>query len=572
MRTLGVLAVVFAVMIFGLNFGLSAQATENETGAEPTYLEFFMDTAEEPTITLLTKDDAANAKIEARQANSGSAILRTGLLVTTSNPTGYTVYAEPTEKDANGEVTNMLVRGSLGIGTLKHSTVISRDGEDWDMTDFPSNSWGIGIESSGLSQVFRPMKISGTEIKTTDLATAGDEMTVLIGVKVDRGTKSGEYSNTLKFTAVANPIPYVFTLEYDANGGTPLENSEETVTVFNEDSHVFRVTNAIPTRSAHATGEYVFLGWSEDQNATTAEIAPTSTVTLATDDSSTQETRTVTEAIYAVWQKNYNYALEFDAGTEDEVRNLPETQEAVSTDDVRFIIPENVPTRVGYDFDCYTDGVTDYMPGETYAMTTEDGDTNPITRTLRAKWVPKYYMITIINSLTSTNGNTSVLVPYDGSAAISVTPNTGHYLSEVDCPEGYSCTKVNGAPVDIGSDAVDTQVIKITNNKVAGGGTLSFAADLKSYEVAITPSANAVISTNSLSIPYGGSMSFTVTPNTGYYLSEVSCSEGYTCSGYTVGVGANGKQVITVTNNLFANNGAVGLSFSNIYTVSISNS
>ncbi|MBQ3306148.1 hypothetical protein IJH02_01795, partial [Candidatus Saccharibacteria bacterium] len=95
-----------------------------------------------------------------------------------------------------------------------------------------------------------------------------------------------------------------------------------------------------------------------------------------------------------------------------------------------------------------------------------------------------------------------------------------------------------------------------------------------SYEVAITPSINATTSTNSLKVPYGSSKTFTITPNAGYYLTGITCSSGYTCTGYSTGSASNpsaasrGTQTITVTNNSSTNTGAVSFTLGNTYRIS----
>ena len=60
---------------------------------------------------------------------------------------------------------------------------------------------------------------------------------------------------------------------------------------------------------------------------------------------------------------------------------------------------------------------------------------------------------------------------------------------------------------------------------------------------------NTTTSTNSLSILYGSSATVAVTPASGYYLSEVSCPSGVSCTGYNTGTSYTGAQTVTITNN-----------------------
>ena len=172
----------------------------------------------------------------------------------------------------------------------------------------------------------------------------------------------------------------------------------------------------------------------------------------------------------------------------------------------------------------------------------------------------------------------SLSIPYGGSATLTLTPATGYYLDSYSCPTGYSCTKADDSPISTGDNAggQGTQTVKVSNNNTTSGGALTFTGSKRNLEVAITPSTAASTSTNSLSIPYGGSATFTLTPVAGYYLTGVTCSSGYTCSGYTTGsasdpkAAARGAQTITVTNNSSTNTGAVSFTLDNKYRISFS--
>ena len=66
---------------------------------------------------------------------------------------------------------------------------------------------------------------------------------------------------------------------------------------------------------------------------------------------------------------------------------------------------------------------------------------------------------------------------------------------------------------------------------------------------------NTSSGSSSFAVTYGGSNTITVTPNSGYYLSSVSCPSGYICSGYTTVISATGQQTVTVQNNNTTNGG-----------------
>ncbi|MDE5586817.1 MAG: BspA family leucine-rich repeat surface protein, partial [Bacilli bacterium] len=70
----------------------------------------------------------------------------------------------------------------------------------------------------------------------------------------------------------------------------------------------------------------------------------------------------------------------------------------------------------------------------------------------------------------------------------------------------------------------------------------------KTYEVTLLANANGSITPVTLSVDFGNTNIFTVTPNEGYYLSDLVCTNGYTTNA-VVGEGATESQAVTVSNN-----------------------
>lgn len=81
-------------------------------------------------------------------------------------------------------------------------------------------------------------------------------------------------------------------------------------------------------------------------------------------------------------------------------------------------------------------------------------------------------------------------------------------------------------------------------------GNKSYTANwnIKSYTTTLNANKGGSINEESESIDYGGSKTVTVTPNTGYYLSEFSCTNGYTTNA-KVGSNQSSAQTITISNN-----------------------
>ena len=106
---------------------------------------------------------------------------------------------------------------------------------------------------------------------------------------------------------------------------------------------------------------------------------------------------------------------------------------------------------------------------------------------------------------------------------------------------GHTCKWAEGS-------ASGTQYTGGTSRTITGDTTYYAVCTANSYTVNITNS-NTTSGESSLSVPYGGSKTVTVTPSSGYYLSAVTCPTGYTCSGYNTGSSYTDEQTVTLTND-----------------------
>lgn len=87
------------------------------------------------------------------------------------------------------------------------------------------------------------------------------------------------------------------------------------------------------------------------------------------------------------------------------------------------------------------------------------------------------------------------------------------------------------------------------------------------YNVSFSGS-NVTFSTNSSSILYGSNVNVALTPKTGYYLSSLSCTNGYTLSAFSVGTSATFTQNLVVGNNNMVGNSTCTAVMGNSYTIS----
>ena len=174
---------------------------------------------------------------------------------------------------------------------------------------------------------------------------------------------TAEKGGVVRLYAVWERIP-TYTVTYNANGGVggPVEG-EPTLK-----GEIYTVAQETPTRAG-----FDFLGWSENAEAQTAQYQPDDGLTM---------TRNIT--LYAVWQPVPVYAVTYDANAGgDTVRNMPNAGEKMR--DVDYTISDLVPTRDGFEFRGWSNGMTTFEPGEVYRANA--------ALALSAQWERKSYVL-----------------------------------------------------------------------------------------------------------------------------------------------------------------------------------
>ncbi|MCH5166588.1 MAG: hypothetical protein J1F35_01725 [Erysipelotrichales bacterium] len=216
--------------------------------------------------------------------------------------------------------------------------------------------------------------------------------------------------------------------------------------------------------------------------------------------------------------------------------------------------------------------VSDYLTGE-YATssqkvtvknnhTSSDGYCN-------VTFAPKKYNIIIVYGIGGTTSDNMLSIPYGGEAKFTVTPNTGYYLSSISCGVGYTTSGYS-----TGSSYTSKQTVTVKNNNWDGNLSCTVSFAVKNYSVSVSVGTGGSVSgiiSGSLSVDYNSSNTFTVSANTGYYLSSISCGAGYSASGFTTGTNSSSSQTVTIKNNSYDGNGSCSISFSKkSYTLSAS--
>lgn len=108
------------------------------------------------------------------------------------------------------------------------------------------------------------------------------------------------------------------------------------------------------------------------------------------------------------------------------------------------------PTKAGYTFTGWT-GSNGTSANKT--VTIPNGTRNDLSYT--ANWSVKNYTVTI-EANNATVDNSSINVNYGGTGTVSITPNTGYYLSSVSCTNGYTASAT--------LNNINNQTVTINNN------------------------------------------------------------------------------------------------------------
>lgn len=186
--------------------------------------------------------------------------------VSTSNKTGYKLYASsnyPTT--SNNAVNTIVVNNITYTSDLVHSDdtyTIPTLQSDITKSDFSSgsqpNSWGYSIDDVTFKPI--PLYSSTDLLYSQDHSISHDITPVYIGININMAKGAGEYKNQLVFSAIGNPYPVDYKLQFNINGGT---GSVETQTATEiSSSHSFTVPST--DSSIVQNSNKALIGWSED--------------------------------------------------------------------------------------------------------------------------------------------------------------------------------------------------------------------------------------------------------------------------------------------------------------------
>jgi hypothetical protein len=199
------------------------------------------------------------------------------------------------------------------------------------------------------------------------------------------------------------------------------------------------------------------------------------------------------------------------------------------------IAPENSTVNYGGD---QTFTIT---PNTGYHITSlsVDGSAVTVASSYTFSNVTAFHTITAtfgINTyaITVTQASNGVVAPgtttanYGATPSFTVTPNVGYYISNLMVDNVPVLSNMVGNTYTFPAVSADHTIIA------------SFA--INTYMVAVIQTANGQIAPGTTIVNYGGSQSFTITPNNGYYIASITTNAG------SVAVTSSSGQTVSFTN------------------------
>lgn len=288
-----------------------------------------------------------------------------------------------------------------------------------------------------------------------------------------------------------------------------------------EVTYLYGKENQAFTNNGFSKTGYTLTGYSDKENGS-KNYEVTNTVTGEFID-----TNYPSKTIYAVFTAN-TYKVIFNnnggSGSMDTI---------TCTYDKDCELSKNTFTKTGYTFAGWSktsDGEIEYTNNETTKNLATSGNI-----ILYAKWTANTYTITY-NANGGSGSMNKTTCTYDTECTIA-----GNGFERI----GY--TFVNWTKDS--ATGIDYAVGSTVKNLVTSGNIDMYAKwNINSYKVTINTTKMSS-SSSSFDLNYNDSNSITITPNSEYYISSGSCTNGYTISGLTTGTSATSAQTITINNN-----------------------
>ena len=474
--------------------------------------------------------------------------------VATSNATGYYLTLSTTRAD-----------GALATSSSNLLSTLSGTSSSYICTEataascgFTTNRWGYKLAQDDVTAYQAAPGSAGAKIDEIYTTTNGEEVNMRIGAKVDSSIAAGDYSTTMSFIATAHPTTYAIYFD-DANASGAASSMPATQSgALGNPSTTVAISSTVPTWTGHTFNKWCLgtITSTEyaDDTCTGTEYSPGDTITFSMDD-------VVSVTLKAMWNIN-SYSIKY--GTTTGIASVTLDGQACiaavsGTGCSKTLIygkPYNISASAstGYSFSSFSAtagsfnaGYTTYTPAAGTATITPNASANTYSITIKTA--------TGISSVSLSGGNLASACSTTSTSGTSCTLTYGQtYTLKATVSSGYNFSSWSNSASQ--GTIAGTTTANTTYTPGTAATTLTPSATPRSYTITIS-NTNTTSGASSISVPYNGSSTVTVTPSSGYYLSNVSCPSGYTCSGYSTGTSYTSQQTVTVTNNGRASGGTL---------------
>jgi hypothetical protein len=148
---------------------------------------------------------------------------------------------------------------------------------------------------------------------------------------------------------------------------------------------------------------------------------------------------------------------------------------------------------------------------------------------LTATYAINTYTITVTQTVNGVIAPGTTIYNYGSTPSFNITANAGYHIASITA---------NGGSVTVTTPSSQTyQFSALTAN-----GNLTATYAINTYSINVTQTANGVISPGTTVVNYGDSQSFTITPNSGYYIASITVDSG------SVTVTSSSGQTVSFTN------------------------
>ncbi|MBR3324421.1 DUF1566 domain-containing protein, partial [Candidatus Saccharibacteria bacterium] len=170
------------------------------------------------------------AQVISLTPNASLETIETPILVTTTNPGGYTLIM-------NGNTTDLTRTAAMDgvyptIPTLDQAT---------SPAEFAVNHWGYRLPSDAT---FSPFNNEGITVGQAREAVEDKQETIIFGAKVNSLTPIGDYEITLNFTAIATPPMTINNVNYMQEFKTMSENDKSSVLASMNEGTSYPITDS----------------------------------------------------------------------------------------------------------------------------------------------------------------------------------------------------------------------------------------------------------------------------------------------------------------------------------------